>query len=296
MIDKAHKKLSIRKQCDLLDVNRSRVYYKAVSISERDLSMMNFIDTEFTAHPFTGVERMVEVIRREKGLVVNHKRIRRLMRKMGLMAIYPKPRTTQSIIEHAKYPCLIRKMDITEPDQVWCSDITYIRMAHGFMYLVAIMDYFSRYVISWSVSNSLESLFCMDALDEALTVSKPTVFHSDQGSQYTSSDFIDELKAHKIGVSMSGKGRCFDNILAERLWRTVKYEEIYLREYDDGHELIRSLRQYFDYYNHRRPHKSLGRRRPAEVYQASAPSLRSAPASPPLRKATELNETLQLTP
>ncbi len=272
MIDKTNKKLSIRKQCNLLNVNRSRVYYKAASIAERDITMMDFIDTEFTAHPFTGVERMVDVVRLEKGIVVNHKRIRRLMRKMGLMAIYPKPRTTQSIIEHAKYPCLIRKMDITEPDQVWCSDITYIRMAHGFMYLVAIMDYFSRYVLSWSVSNSLESLFCMDTLDEALNVSKPKIFHSDQGSQYTSIDFIDELKAHKIKVSMSGKGRCFDNILAERLWRTVKYEEIYLREYDDGHELIRSLQQYFGYYNHHRPHKSLGRRRPAESYRTGVQS------------------------
>ena len=296
MIDKANNKLSIRKQCDLLNVNRSRVYYKAASIAERDITMMNFIDEEFTAHPFTGVERMVDMVRLEKGIVVNHKRIRRLMRKMGLMAIYPKPRTTQSIVEHAKYPCLIRKMDITEPDQVWCSDITYIRMAHGFMYLVAIMDYFSRYVISWSVSNSLESLFCMDALDEALNVAKPTVFHSDQGSQYTCIDFIDELKARKIRVSMSGKGRCFDNILAERLWRTVKSEEIYLREYADGHELIRSLRQYFDYYNHRRPHKSLSRRTPADVYQPSGQSLRSAPAAPTLREATELNKTLQLTP
>ena len=296
MIDKSNKKLSIRKQCDLLAVNRSRVYYNAVSTEQKDIPMMNFIDTEFTAHPFTGVERMVEVVRREKGLVVNHKRIRRLMRKMGLMAIYPKPRTTQSIIEHAKYPCLIRKLDITGPDQVWCSDITYIRMAHGFMYLVAIMDYFSRYVMSWSVSNSLESLFCMDALDEALSFSKPMVFHSDQGSQYTGSDFIDELKARKIKISMSGRGRCFDNILAERLWRTVKYEEVYLREYGDGHELIKSLRQYFEYYNYRRPHRSLSYKTPAEMYLASFQSLRSAPASPPLRKATELNKLLQLTP
>jgi putative transposase len=263
---------------------------------EKDIAMMSFIDKEFTAHPFTGVERMVDVVRLEKGLVVNHKRIRRLMRKMGLMAIYPKPRTTQSIIEHAKFPCLIRKMDITKPDQVWCSDITYIRMAHGFMYLVAIMDYFSRYVISWSISNSLESLFCMDALDEALGVSKPMIFHSDQGSQYTSSDFVDELKSHKIKISMSGRGRCFDNILAERLWRTVKYEEIYLREYGDGHDLIRSLREYFDYYNYHRPHKSLGKKTPAEVYLTGGQSLRSATASPPLRKATELNETLQLAP
>ena len=159
MIDKSNHTFSIRKQCDLLGVNRSRVYYKAASIHERDLDMMNFIDVEFTVHPFTGVERMVEVIRRDKGVTVNHKRIRRLMRQMGLMAIYPKPRTTQSIIEHATYPCLIRKLDIRQPNQVWCSGITYIRMAHGFMYLVAIMDYVSRYVLSWSVSNSLESLF-----------------------------------------------------------------------------------------------------------------------------------------
>ena len=295
MIDKSNNKLSIRKQCSLLGVNRSRVYYKAASIGERDLSMMNFIDTEFTAHPFTGVDRMVEVICREKALVVNHKRIRRLMRKMGLMAIYPKPRTTESIVEHAKHPCLIRKIDIARANQVWCSDITYIRMAHGFMYLVAIMDYFSRYVLSWSVSNSLESLFCMDALDEALSMSKPMVFHSDQGSQYTCIDFIDELKARKIKISMSGRGRCFDNILAERLWRTVKYEEVYLREYGDGHELIRSLQQYFEYYNYRRPHRSLGYKTPAEVYYADRQSLRSAPATPSLRKATELNETLQLT-
>lgn len=296
MIDRSGKKLSIRKQCNLLGVNRSRVYYKPAGTQQKDIAMMNFIDEEFTAHPFTGVERMVDVVQLEKGITVNHKRIRRLMRKMGLMAIYPKPRTTQSIIEHAKFPCLIRKMDITKPDQVWCSDITYIRMAHGFMYLVAIMDYFSRYVISWSVSNSLESLFCMDALDEALSSAKPTVFHSDQGSQYTCSDFVDELKSHKIKVSMSGRGRCFDNILAERLWRTVKYEEIYLREYADGHDLIRSLREYFDYYNHRRPHRSLGRRTPAEMYKSSGQSLRSATASPPLRKATELSKVLQLTP
>ncbi len=296
MIDKSNKKLSIRKQCDLLGVNRSRVYYKSAVTLEKDIAMMNFIDEEFTAHPFTGVERMVDMVWLEKGITVNHKRIRRLMRKMGLMAIYPKPRTTKSIIEHAKFPYLIRKMDITEPDQVWCSDITYIRMAHGFMYLVAIMDYFSRYVISWSVSNSLESLFCMDALDEALRSSKPQVFHSDQGCQYTSSDFVDELKSRKIKVSMSGRGRCFDNILAERLWRTVKYEEIYLHEYADGHDLIRSLRVYFDYYNYHRPHKSLGKKTPAEVYRVSGQSLRSAAASPPLRKATELNETLQLAP
>ena len=275
MINSRNQKLSIRKQCDLLGVNRSRVYYQAAKVSERNLSMMNFIDTEFTAHPFTGVERMVEVIRREKGIVINHKRIRRLMRQMALMALYPKPRTTQSIIEHAKYPCLIRPLEITGPDQVWCSDITYIRMLHGFMYLVAIMDYFSRYVLSWAVSNSLESLFCMDALDDALRRSHPEMFHSDQGGQYTCSDFTDELKDHKIKISMSGRGRCFDNILVERLWRTVKYEEVYLKEYSDGHDLIRSLQRYFEYYNDDRPHMSLDYQTPAEAYHQNRQSLRS---------------------
>lgn len=296
MVDKTDKNLSIRKQCRLLGVNRSRFYYKSSSNMERDIELMNLIDAEFTAHPYTGVERMVDLLRREKKIVANHKRIRRLMRKMGLMAIYPKPRTTESVIEHAKYPCLISKLDINEPDYVWCSDITYIGMSGGFMYLVAVMDYFSRYVLSWSVSNSLESLFCMDALDDALNISRPQIFHSDQGSQYTCSDFIDELKNRKIKISMSGRGRCFDNILAERLWRTVKYEEVYLREYVNGHDLISCLRRYFEYYNYRRPHRSLDGRTPGEVYKMSRHSLSSAAASPPLHKANESNEPLQLTP
>ncbi len=296
MIDKRNNKLSIRVQCDLLDVNRSRFYYVSMPMSETNLSLMNRIDEEFTAHPFTGVERMVKILRRQDGLVVNHKRIRRLMRKMGLMAIYPKPRTTQSIIEHAKYPCLIRRLNIDRPDQVWCTDITYIRMARGFMYLVAIMDYFSRCVLSWSVSNSLESLFCLDALDEAFRISTPEIFHSDQGKQYTCSDFIKELTDRKINISMSGRGRCFDNIFVERLWRTLKYEEIYLKDDDDGHHLIGSLRIYFDYYNNHRPHTSLDDMTPAEVYQESQRSLRSAPATPTLREATGLNKALQLTP
>ncbi len=296
MIDKTNNQLSIRRQCDLLNVNRSRFYYVSTPISETNLWLMNRIDEEFTAHPFTGVERMVKIIRRQDGLVVNDKRIRRLMRIMGLMAIYPRPRTTESIIEHAKYPCLIRRLNVNHVDQVWCSDITYIRMARGFMYLVAIMDYFSRYVLSWSVSNSLELLFCLDALDEAFRISTPEIFHSDQGKQYTCGDFIKELKDRKIKVSMSGKGRCFDNILAERLWRTVKYEEVYLQDYDDGHQLIGSLGTYFDYYNNHRPHTSLGDRTPAEVYEGAHRSLRSAPAAPPLREATGLNRALQLTP
>jgi len=290
MVDMSHSALSIRRQCELLGVNRSRLYYTAVPISDATQSLMNAIDEEFTAHPFTGVQRMAEVLGRAYGLVINVKRVRRLMRAMGLMAVYPKPGTTQAVIEHAKYPCLIRRLRIDHADQVWCSDITYIRMLRGFMYLVAIMDYFSRYVLSWSVSNTLESLFCLDALDEALRISTPEVFHSDQGKQYTCGDFTDELKRHEIAISMSGQGRCFDNILQERLWRTVKYEEVYLTEYDGGHHLIRSLGTYFDYYNHRRPHMSLGYRTPAEVYEQSRRSLRSAPATPPLREATALQQ------
>jgi putative transposase len=257
---------------------------------------MDLIDAEFTEHPFTGIDRMVDFLRRQHGLVVNHKRVRRLMRKMGLMAIYPKPRTSLPAAVYIKYPCLLRGIAVEAPDAVWCSDITYIRLVGGFMYLVAIMDYFSRYVLSWSVSNSLESLFCIDALDEALRISRPGIFHSDQGKQYSSVKFVETLRGRDIRISMSGRGRVFDNILVERLWRTVKYEEVYLREYSDGHELIRSLHRYFDYYNNRRPHSSLAYRTPAEVYFAGGDSLCSASATPSLRKAKEQYKPLQPTP
>ena len=296
MMDRNNKHISVRRQCKLLDVNRSRLYYSASVINQENLRIMNLIDVEFTEHPFTGVDRMVEFLKRQHRLIVNHKRIRRLMRKMGLMAIYPKPRTSCPASVYMKYPCLLKTIAIDAPDIVWCSDITYIRLKGGFMYLVAIMDYFSRYVLSWSVSNSLESLFCLDALDDALSLSRPQIFHSDQGKQYTSTKFVDTLKASKINISMSGKGRAFDNILAERLWRTIKYEEVYLREYADGHDLIGFMRRYFDYYNNHRPHSSLGYRAPSEVYFDGRDSLCSASATPPLRKAKESQESLQLTP
>jgi len=296
MIDRQNRQISVRRQCELLTVNRSRLYYSACPVKQENLQIMNLIDEEFTEHPFTGVDRMVKFLCREYGLIVNHKRIRRLMRKMGLMALYPRPRTSCPATVYMKYPCLLKTIVIDAPDIVWCSDITYVRLKGGFMYLVAIMDYFSRYVLSWSVSNSLESLFCIDALDEALSISKPLIFHSDQGKQYTSTKFVDALKAGDIRISMSGKGRAFDNILVERLWRTVKYEEIYLREYADGHELIRSLQRYFDYYNNHRVHSSLDYRTPAEVYRQGRDSLCFASAAPSLRKAKELNKASQLTP
>jgi len=278
MIEGDNKQLSIRRQCELLSVSRSRLYYRAMPVDEENLRIMNFMDEEFTAHPFTGVGRMAECLRREHCLTVNRKRIRRLMRKMGLMAVYPRPRTSLPAPVYIKYPCIIGGLAIEAPDAVWCSDITYIRLRGGFMYLVAIMDYFSRYVLSWSVSNTLESLFCLDALDEALAISRPGIFHSDQGRQYSSAKFVDALKNNEIRISMSGKGRAYDNILVERLWRTVKYEEVYLREYADGHELIQSLRRYFDYYNNHRPHMSLDYKTPAETYLANRESAASRSA------------------
>jgi len=296
MVEQGNRQISVRRQCQMLDINRSRLYYLPRPVSEENHRLMNLMDGEFTEHPFSGIERMVEFLRREHNLIVNHKRVRRLMRKMGLMAIYPKPRTSCSAPVYTKYPCLLGTVKLDAPDMVWCSDITYIRLKGGFMYLVAIMDYFSRYVLSWSVSNSLESLFCIDALDEALLRAKPAIFHSDQGKQYTSAKFVDTLKSRDIRISMSGCGRAFDNILAERLWRTVKYEEVYLREYADGHELLRSLQRYFDYYNKHRPHSSLGYRTPAEVYGAGGDSLCFASAAPSLRKARKEDISLQLTP
>jgi putative transposase len=296
MVETDNKRISIRRQCRLLNINRSRLYYRPEPLDSKNLRIMDFIDKEFTEHPSTGVERMVAFLLRQYGLIVNHKRIRRLMRKMGLMALYPKPRTSFPSPVYIKYPCLLKTVVIDAADAVWCSDITYVRLKSGFMYLVAIMDYFSRYVLSWSVSNSLESLFCIDALDEALSISKPGIFHSDQGKQYTSVSFMDILKEKQIAISMSGRGRVFDNILVERLWRTVKYEEIYLREYCDGLELIRSLRKYFDYYNNSRPHSSLDYRTPAEVYWHGRDSLCSASATPSLRKAKDSDRSLQLTP
>lgn len=244
MIETQNNLFSLRRQCQILSVSRQRLYYQPCPMSKETLLVMDCIDRAFTARPVLGVAKMVKVIERQMGIRVNPKCVRRLMRKMGLMAIYPKPRTSIPAAGQQKYPCLLGGLTIDRPDQVWCSDITYIRLRNGFMYLMAILDYFSRYVVSWSLSNSLDSLFCVDALEEALSRSRPQVFHSDQGKQYTSTKFIDVLNQSDIAISMSGKGRCFDNILVERLWRTVKYETIYLHEYADGHALLDDV-QYF---------------------------------------------------
>jgi putative transposase len=265
LIEPGYNGLSIRRQCQLLGINRSSLYYRPESYSEETLEIMNRIDQQYTQTPFYGVERMTAQLRRD-GSIVGHKRVRRLMRLMGLTAIYPKPSGSKRHPEHKIHPYLLRDVPVETVNQVWSADITYIRLMPGFMYLVAILDWFSRYVLSWSLSNTLDSLFCVEALERALRIGKPQVFNTDQGSQFTSRDFTSCLEQAGIAISMDGRGRVFDNILSERLWRTVKYEGVYLKEYQDVGQLVDGLGDYFDLYNNRRLHQSLGYRTPAEVY------------------------------
>lgn len=226
---------------------------------------MRLIDEQYTRTPFYGIRRMT-VWLRSQGHCVNHKKVSRLMRLMGIEAIYPKKRLSLSDSRHKKYPYLLKGLNIDRPDQVWATDITYIRMRHGFVYLVAILDWFSRYVVGWAVSITLDVEFCVEALHAALDLSKPEIFNSDQGSQFTSKSFTGVLEAHGVTISMDGKGRAFDNIFVERLWRSVKYEEVYLKEYQSVRDAVRSLREYFRFYNLERPHQSLGYQTPHKVY------------------------------
>lgn len=226
---------------------------------------MNLIDEQYTKTPFYGVERMTAWLKRQ-GFTVNPKRIRRLMRLMGIYAIYPKRRICPGGEESRKYPYLLGSLAITRPDHVWCVDITYIRMLRGFLYLVAIMDWYSRYVLAWELSNTLDKQFCLDALEHALMRSRPDILNSDQGSQFTSIEFTGRLESLGIKISMDGKGRAFDNIFIERLWRTVKYEEVYLKSYESVKEAYSGLERYFRFYNTERLHKSLGYKTPQEVY------------------------------
>lgn len=257
--------ISLSRQCELLGLNRSSYYYN----SERDDSyneyLMRLIDEQYTRRPTFGVEKMTAWLHRQ-GHRVNKKRIRRLMRLMGLYAIYPKPRISQSDRQHTKYPYLLKGVTVDHPDQVWASDITYIRLLHGFVYLVVIMDWFSRYVLSWQLSITLEKDFCIEALKRALFISRPEIFNSDQGPQFTSEEFINILKEKDIRISMDGRGRLYDNIFVERLWRTVKYEEVYLHDYLTVSLAKEGLSDYFYFYNTERPHTSLDNRTPFEVY------------------------------
>jgi len=229
---------------------------------------MRRIDEQYLHTPFCGWLRMTAQLRRQ-GYAVNGKRVRRLMQRMGLQAIYPKPRTTVAAKDHQIYPYLLRDLEITQPNQVWSADITYVPMQHGFMYLVAVLDWFSRYVLAWQLSNTLDGHFCLDALQQALRLGTPAIFNTDQGVQFTASDFTSQLEAAGIRISMDSHGRALDNVFIERLWRSVKYEHIYLKDYASVLELAAGIERYFGFYNHDRPHQSLGYRTPAEVHHTA---------------------------
>lgn len=266
MIDRTHSTLSLRRQCQLLELHRSNLYYEPAQESTENLLLMRLLDEEYTRYPFKGVLKMQHYLR-DLGYRVNHKRVRRLLRVMGIEAIYPKRNLSRSHPEHKKYPYLLKGLVIAKPNQVWCVDITYIRLVQGFIYLVAIMDWYSRYVLSWRLSNSLEPSFCVEALEDALMVyGFPEIFNSDQGVQFTSESFTGLLLANNIQISMDARGRAFDNIFIERLWRTVKYEEVYLHEYASIPEAKERLREYFTFYNCKRHHQGLNYQKPADVY------------------------------
>ena len=269
---------SIRRQCELMGLNRSSWYEKErlASESEENLALMRRIDELYTAHPFYGSRKMTAVLRRE-GRAVNRKRVRRLMRFMGLQSLAPRPDTSRAHPAHPVYPYLLGDTVVERPNQVWATDITYIRIERGFAYLVAVMDWHSRKVLAWRLSNSLDSEFCVEALQEALRNSGcPEIFNTDQGCQFTSRDFTGVLQAHGIRISMDGKGRAFDNIFVERLWRSVKYEEVYLKHYETMKEAREGLTAYFRFYNTERPHQALGNRTPAEVYKAGGAPIPAA--------------------
>ncbi len=266
-IEPKHKQISIYRQCELLNLNRSSLYYKPCSDTTYNEKLMRIIDEQYVETPFYGVEKMTRWLRRKQHCV-NPKRIRRLMRQMGLEAVYPKRKRDLSIPnkQHKIYPYLLDDVNVTRRGQVWSTDITYVRMYRGWVYLVAIMDWFSRYVLSWEVSITLESDFCVSALNRALASGRPEIFNTDQGSQFTSYDFTSVLHEHGIAISMDGKGRAFDNIFSERLWRTVKVEEVYMRDYQTVAEAVYYLGRYFEFYNNERLHQALDYNTPAEVY------------------------------
>lgn len=267
-IDFDNADLSIRQQCRLLGLHRSNVYYEPAPETEFNLKLMRLMDEEHMTRPAKGSRQMVDFLQRI-GHDVNRKRIQRLMRKMGIEGLSPKRRTTLRNEGHRVYPYLLRNLEIVRPDQVWCCDITYIPMELGFFYLVAVMDWYSRYVLSWRLSNSMDVDFCVEALEEALSKGKPEIFNTDQGSQFTSMEFTGTLKSNDVAISMDGKGRAIDNVMIERLWRTVKYEEVYLKQYDTGADCYKGLGEYLDYYGHQRSHQGLNHKTPWEVYRPS---------------------------
>jgi putative transposase len=270
-IEPNHPKLSVRHQCELLQLNRATFYRQPGSESAANLALMRRIDEQFLLTPFYGSRRMAVVLGTDEE-PINRKHIQRLMRLMGLEAIYPKPHTTQRDAAHKIYPYLLRNLAITRPDQVWSCDITYVPMPTGFMYLTAVIDWFSRYVLAWALSNTLDGVFCVDALEAACAKVRPEIFNTDQGVQFTSRAFTSRLESKGIAISMDGRGRALDNVFIERLWWSVKYESIYLHEFATVRSLEQGLTKYFRFFCHERPHQALDYRTPAEVYRRASRS------------------------
>ncbi len=269
LVDAANKNLSVRNQCELLSVNRSSLYCKLNPPSVSDLELLNEIRDIWERYPFYGYRR-ITVELKSMGYNVNRKRVHRLMSEGGIKALYPGPNTSRRNRKHAVHPYLLREQKITKPNQAWMVDITYLKLRTGFVYLVAFIDVFSRYVIAWEISNTLETEFCITALKNALKTGAPEIINSDQGCQFTSDAWVRFLKDNDIRISMTGKGRCLDNVYIERFWRSVKQEEFYINEYEGIQELIAAIDAYIEFYNHTRWHQSLGYRRPAEVYFGGA--------------------------
>jgi putative transposase len=266
LIDPEHASLSVRRQCELLGLNRSTWYYEPVPESAQNLALMRRIDEQYLRTPFFGSRRMA-VWLAAAGEPVNRKRVQRLMRRMGLEAIYPKPRTSLAGAGHKIYPYLLRNVAVTRRNQVWSADITYVPLRCGFLYLMAILDWYSRYILSWRLSNSLDGDFCVEALEEALRRGRPEIFNTDQGVQFTSREFTGRLESAAVAISMDGRGRALDNVFVERLWRSVKYEEVYLHDYVTGVECHAGLSAYLRFYCEERPHQALDYQTPAQVYR-----------------------------
>lgn len=266
MIEPDHPQLSIVRQCELLELARSSYYYEPVPQNEEDLLLMRLLDEQYTRTPYYGKRKMVAYLQTQ-GYRVDRQRVRRLMQMMGLETMYPKPHLSRAGETSVHYPYLLRDLLVDRCDQVWSCDITYIRLARGFVYLMAIIDWFSRYVLAWELSTTLDTSFCLDALDRALRGATPEIFNTDQGVQFTSTEFLNRLKAAKIRISWDGRGRALDNIFVERLWRSVKYEDVYLKEYQTVPEARKGLLDYFHHYNCERFHQSLEYQTPVSVYR-----------------------------
>jgi len=258
--------LALSRQCQLLGLNRAALYYQAAQVDAYELELMALLDRQYLRTPFYGSRRMTAWLQAQ-GHAVNRKRVQRLMQRMGLAAIYQRPRTSRPAPTHRIYPYLLRGLRIERVHQVWAADITYIPMARGFLYLVAVMDWVSRYVLAWRLSNLLDASFCIEALEEALRQGRPEIFNTDQGSQFTDEGFTGVLRGHGVAISMDGRGRYADNIFVERLWRSVKYEEVYLKAYDNVAQARQGIAAYFEFYNHQRLHQALGYRTPRQLLE-----------------------------